>query len=167
MIDDSRTMDKHWREVHSLSHLLMYIVKEMDPDGVDLYFLSSKDRIHLKNSTQMEKQVDRRKPGGMTSLNRLDEDLVAYRQKIDQYAKGYNIEPPRPRNIYVLTDGALEFREDTQGQSAIKMAVESLNKAKLPRGQLGIQFISFGDNKDWIGKLQGLDRLNQDLDLGL
>jgi hypothetical protein len=167
MIDDSATMNQHWSEVCKLGKLLMYIVKEMDPDGVDLYFLKSRESIRIKNSTQMEKQINKHKPNGMTSLNRLDEDLVAYRQKIDQYGKSYNMDRPRPRNIYIFTDGALEIGEEKQGQSAIKMLVDSIQGAKLLRGQVGVQFISFGDNVEGIEKLQRLDRLNQEENLGL
>ena len=167
LIDDSRTMDKHWREVCSLGKLLMYIVKEKDPDGIDLYFLSSKERKRITTSSQMEKQINKQKPSGMTSLNRLDDDLVKYRQKIDQLMKIYHVEVPRPRNIYIFTDGALEYGEDTQGQRAIKMLVNSVSQAKLLRGQVGIQFISFGSNAEWIERLQQLDRLNQDEKLGL
>ena len=57
MIDDSATMHKHWSEVCKLRKLLMYIVKEMDPDGVALYFLKSREPIRIKTSSQMEKQI--------------------------------------------------------------------------------------------------------------
>lgn len=165
MIDDSRTMDKHWREVRTLSRLLMYIVKEMDPDGVDLYFLSASDPVRIKTSTQMEKQIDRRHPNQITSLNRLDEDLGSYREMIDQYARNFHLPRPRKRNMYILTDGALEYGEEKQGQETIKMLVNSIKQAKLLRGHVGIQFISFGNDQKGLPRLQRLDRLNQDEDL--
>jgi hypothetical protein len=145
----------------------MYIVKEMDPDGVELYFLSSKDRGRPKTSTKMKKIVGDRKPSGMTSLNRLNDDLIPYGKKLDQYARSLGSDPPRPRSLYVLTDGVLELGEDTQGQRAIKNTVEGIQRAKLARGQVGIQFISFGDDPEGIARLQGLDRLNQEERLGL
>jgi hypothetical protein len=166
-IDDSQTMEKHWRGVQYLSHLLMYIVKEMDPDGVELYFLSSKERLRLKTSTKMEKLISSRNPSGMTSLNRLNDDLVPYGKKLDQYARSLGMDPPRPRSLYVLTDGVLEYGDDTQGQGAIKMVVDGIQRAKLVRGQVGIQFISFGNDPEGIARLERLDRLNQDERLGL
>ena len=166
-IDDSQTMEQHWREVQYLSHLLMYIVKEMDPDGVELYFLSSKEKLRPKTSTKMEKFISSRNPSGMTSLNRLNDDLVPYGKKLDQYVRSIGIDPPRPRSLYVFTDGVLDYGDDTQGQGVIKMIVDDIQRAKLLRGQVGIQFISFGNDAEGIARLQRLDRLNQDQRLGL
>jgi len=145
----------------------MYIVKEMDPDGVELYFLSSKDKLRLRTATKMEKLISSRNPSGMTSLNRLNDDLVPYGKKLDQYARSLGMEPPRPRSLYVLTDGVLEYGDDTQGHGAIKTIVDGIQRAKLVRGQVGIQFISFGNDPEGIARLQRLDRLNQDERLGL
>lgn len=169
MIDDSRSMYTYWREVRDLSHLLMYIVKEKDPDGPDLFFLSSDDQLHPKTSTKMEQLINNRKPKGNTSLDGcLNNDLVSYGKKLDMYSRTYGEpRPPRKRSLYILTDGILGHGGDNQGQEAIRQIVGQVQRAKLFRGQVGIQFISFGNDDKGLKRLEKLDRLNEDGSLGL
>ena len=171
MIDDSHTMKKHWGEVQNLAKLLAYIVKATDPDGIDLYFLSSKKRHNFKNASDVYATVRDYTPTAFTNLNsRLNDDLSTYARDIERRGKSFGLLPIkslRKRSIYVLTDGLLHVGEATQGQDAIKMIVEKVVRAGMMRGQVGIQLISFGNDANGLNRLQKLDHLNQDLKLGL
>ena len=167
-IDDSHAMRRHWKLVRDLAQLLMYMVKKWDNDGVDMHFLSSSKRYRPKNSTKMFDFIREHKPGGITGLNdRLNDDLSTYGKEIERWSRAPHGDPPTKRSIYILTDGVLSYGEDTQGQDAIKNMVKCVLGARLFRGQVGIQFIRFGDDEDGKARLDKLDHLNQEEGLGL
>ena len=171
MIDDSYTMAEHWHEVKELARLLTYIVKKTDDDGVELYFLSSQKCDKCKDASAIERAIRDHTPSAHTNLDsRLNQDLSSYGKELERPSRSSTLfrhKELKKRSIYVFTDGILATGDPTQGQQAIKLIVEKVLGAGLLRGQVGIQLISFGNDPDGLAKLQNLDRLNQDLGLGL
>lgn len=177
-VDDSKTMRPHWKLVTELALLLAYIVKETDKDGLDLFFLSSSKCIKCKTSNDMREAIVKHTPNATTNINsRLGDDLTAYARKFDQPAPSSSrsflrlglssSEGLKKRSIYILTDGILAGDDSEQGKEQIRMIVEKILGHGMFRGQLGIQLISFGDDKEGLARLEKLDRLNQEMGLGV
>ena len=170
IIDDTMSMIPYWNDMISVFGILAYIVKTADPDGIDLFFTMSADKCHSKDSTTLVKTVRRRQPQGSSNISfRLDSILGKYKSDLrDQYGlrKSRSLWAPkndvRPLNLYIFTDGAWQPRCDAS--SAIKNLVDLLVELKLESKQVGIQFISFGENQ---ANLQRLEHLDDELRLPL
>ena len=169
-------MQPWWKEVLELVHLLAYITKGCDPDGVELFFLSSLKQQMFKSATKLYRTVREHPARASTSLYEcFENDLRNYARKIEQayqqsqkasiFARTRQL--PRKRSIYVLTDGILESGEDAQGQDGIKFLINKLTEASLPRDQIGIQFISFGNDAQGLARLRKLERMQQEYGLAL
>ena len=170
MVDDSHSMRPHWKRVEELVKLLVYIVKKKDRDGCDLYFLSSPVRHRPgKRASKAAELVREHKPTAeaktimKTNLNwRLDEDVDKYIDELGDSSSSHS-----RRCIYILTDGELEGGDDDQGHHAIERLVTKLRSLGKGKGYVGIQFISFGNSKDGLARLNRLDQLSQELKFGL
>ncbi|KUJ17135.1 kinase-like protein [Mollisia scopiformis] len=160
LIDDAASMKAHKVEVKRILDLLAYLVKDSDPDGIELYFTCSKQQIKAKEPSKLVARFENNQPAGLTDIRTR---LTAV---IDDFIKGLGrgwlkrkFKPVRSLNIYVLTDGI--WQPTTDLTSPIRRLVEKLNELENGQYQVGIQFISFG-NRDFA-----LERLNQlDDDLG-
>ena len=161
-------MREHWDEVKSTFEALAYLVKTMDPDGIELHFANSpehKDRSKYRRS--LMKKFDKVKSDGQCQMGiALSNILPLYYQNLhpDPTSKRSSllrIEERPPVNIYILTDGVWSpdlYCVPTM-QSHITNLVDNIWKAgKLQH--VGIQFIRFGN--DAIGKqrLEYLDNNN-------
>jgi hypothetical protein len=165
LIDDSTSMRAHWEDVKLVLEALSYIVKDCDPDGTELYFTTSKDHKRDRHTSGLLYMLNGRMPNGITDIDhRLNEILEKYKSKLDTkpslissvISKAKN-EPigPRPLNIYVLTDGMWE--SESTGETTIINFVQKLVKLGKPKSQVGIQFISFGNNPKGLQKMEFLD----------
>lgn len=160
-------MRPYWEAAADLADLLVYITKRKDPNGVELYFLSA-NKLHgtYKDSSRIRNDIRRHGANAFTSLTQcFDDDIRRYAREVRHTSsiphRGY----PLKRSIYVLTDGVLGNGVDSDGHDAIRMLVNSLVDARLPRGQIGIQFIRFGDDAAGKRRLRELDELGLSLDL--
>lgn len=172
MIDDSKTMDKHWKAVKELAMLLTWLVKGTDDDGVDLFFLSSPKRHKCKTSTKMYQYINDHKARTSTNLDaRLNDDLEEYAKRLENPSRrqggvlnmlhsSASRDGPKKRSLYIFTDGILETGQETQGHHAIQMIVKKLLSMGRSKGRLGIQLISFGNNEAGLNRLKNLDTLS-------
>lgn len=171
MIDDSATMNKHWMQVVELAKLLIYMTKTMDPDGVELFFLSSGKTHKFRNASDAISTIVSHPRSGMTTLNdRLGQDTGAYCSKLNGYLRGgrfFQQRAPRKRSVYIFTDGILGLGEDQQGQKHIQNLVQKLSEASLGRDHFGIQFIQFGNDRAGKARLEALDNLKHTLRLNM
>lgn len=145
---------------------LAYLVKEGDPDGIDLRFAVSPKRKHSEKSSELTDAVKSHKFEGKTDISvPLRSILSGHCQELRARNPAAGSQSIRPISIYVLTDGVWAGGQDAK--SPIRETVKVLQEFDLSRKQVGIQFISFGKNKDGLARLAELDDLEQLEDLGM
>jgi hypothetical protein len=151
-------MAPHWKSLTKVVETLSYILKDVDPNGLDLSFTISTDA--LKKTKKTSKLVDMVKSRskhlkGTTDMNlRLTEILDAYQTELEK-PKSFLRKLVLPLNLYILTDGIWEPNCDAA--EPIKNLVNKLNRLDKGRVQVGIQFISFGENAAALERLDILD----------
>ncbi|KAK6437371.1 hypothetical protein LTR95_006430 [Oleoguttula sp. CCFEE 5521] len=170
----------------ALVKLLGWLTKSMDPNGVDLHYFSAGREYqtlaltNCKKSRHLEDSLIAAKSTRTTTPNLVvGRLLVAYTKRVAGYRGSSQgslrrmtmkaTEPPRPLSLYILTDGVWETPEHKGGgylEPEIRMLVQELIAAGLPRNQAGIQFIRFGNHEVGKQRLEHLDRLAEELKLG-
>jgi hypothetical protein len=161
-------MSGHWGEVTDVFEALSYILKYVDPDGLDLSFTVSGESLknYKVTSTLVQSVRDRKsRLKGTTDMNlkltTLLENYQAALEKPPREVKSlFRRKPVRPLNLYILTDGIWEAKCDAEGP--IRRLIKKLADLGKGRIQVGIEFISFGNN---IAGLQRMDHLDSGLDL--
>ena len=162
LIDDSRSMGRHWKEVRDVFAHLAYIVKDKDPDRIDLLFTMSRDAHHSHRTTPLLDVLDGIRPQGDSNIrSQLSEVLQDYQARLKgQKPSGWfrRRHPPgqvRRQTLYVFTDGI--WQPDCDITEIIKHLVDCLKEHNLYREQFGIQFIRFGDDPEGVKRLEHLD----------
>ncbi len=156
-------MGGHWVNVELVLGLLAYIVKDADPDGIELWFASSDKRVTSKTSTILLDTFRSNLPKGDSDISlRLNEILRGYQATLDHHAaprgRWLQAGPPRaarPLSLYILTDGLWQPR--CHVEQPIEYLVDKLDALKYCDNQVGIQFIRFGNDPDGMHKLKCLD----------
>ncbi|CAN9134019.1 unnamed protein product [Alternaria alternata] len=163
LIDDSASMQQHWKEVKKVFEALAYLVKLMDPDGIELRFANSCEHDgREKNRNGLIRKFERVKPGGQCQMGiALNKILPNYYQTQNKRVSwSFRVEEKPPANIYILTDGV--WSQGPECLSTVQEHIIGLVNQLSATGKLehvGIQFIRFGD--DEVGK-QRLDILDND-----
>jgi hypothetical protein len=152
-------MQEHWLQVLKAFEVLAYLVKDADPDRVELYFTNSDLSSQHKSRPKLLRllqSVQTKGQGGMElSLSRI----------LDRCIRPGLLNPmlgriKRGSNIYVLTDGIWNGEDETL--CGIDEAIMRIAANMTTRNSIGIQFIQFGDNQIGTRRLQLLDdRLGQ------
>jgi hypothetical protein len=158
-------MTEHWDTVRNVLDVLVHIVKDGDPDGPELYFTISRQWKRSKKTAALLELLQNKSHRGATDITlHLNELIETYKDKLDhgpsfissilRREKGV-----RPLSLYILTNGIWEER--SKPDALIIMLVQKLLKIDKTRHQVGIQFISFGND------LRGLERMRKlDMELG-
>lgn len=142
---------------------LCYLVKKLDDDGIDLYFTNTSKSYKFKDAKPFIEILDRKSHTGDTDIElRLQKILQPYKERLEKHVNktSFYLKNPfekklRPMSIYVLTDGCWEHA--CTGDKQIKNLVEKLVELKLTKEQVGIQFISFGQDQTGLQRLVHLD----------
>jgi len=155
-------MKDHWPKVKELVGLLGYMVKDLDPDGIEMYYTMSTDKcLRSKETTKLISSIDRTTPKGISDISiRLDTILGKYKAKLQHAYRGGRWTKPRsdvrPLSLYVLTDGV--WQPDCDVENTITDMVTTLLDLKIKsKKQIGIQFIRFGNDEDCKLRLEYLD----------
>jgi hypothetical protein len=154
-------MREHWDEVKRVFDLLGYIVKDSDPDGIELFFTKSAKQYKSTATTKLMKTIEERRLEGSTNIgSRLGDILQKYQGKLDNQAQSRSLfslsrSELRPMNIYVLTDGLWQPKSDAE--APIKNLVSKLKERGKLKEQVGIQFIQFGNDAEATERLKRLD----------
>lgn len=177
LIDDSKSMNPYWSNVTKTFSALSYLVKRVDPDGIDLHFTNSLESHHSRRTRHLLEKVQRKKPAGRCDMkSRLGKILEPYRADLPKA-----LEPTRHKHflgidlrhwsskgrsicIYVFTDGVWQGGLRPLGgvDEPIRIFVDRLKELGLLDTQVGIQFIRFGNDERGMERLRKLD---SDLDL--
>lgn len=152
-------MKDHWDDVVSLFSVLAYIAKRLDNDKLEMYFTVSKNEKTFKDTTPAVSHLKNTKPDTCCNFNmRLMEILRSYQQNLEpRVRKRFSwsrSKVAKPLSLYVFTDAAWQ---GCDGVAPVEAMIEKLKKLELPKGQVGIQFIRFGNDETGIKRLEYLD----------
>lgn len=154
-------MNNHWKDVKSLLYVLAYLVKELDDDGLDMSFTISSQEKKFTHASKAVAYLDAMHPNGLANINmRLSKLLTRYVNELEhpprnRFSLRTRQSPIKPLSLYIFTDGIWQPGYD--GVPPIEALIEKLTALRLPKEQVGIQFIRFGDSPEGIKRLEYLD----------
>jgi hypothetical protein len=155
-------MNKHWKDVKSLLYVLAYLVKELDDDGLDMSFTISSQEKKFNHASKAVAYLDAMHPNGLANINmRLSKLLMRYVNELEhptprnRFSLRTRQSSVKPLSLYIFTDGVWQPGYD--GVPPIEALIEKLTALHLPKEQVGIQFIRFGNSEEGIKKLEYLD----------
>lgn len=167
LVDDSSSMKRHRQEIEALFGLLAYMVKDSDPDGIELHFTVSSEKHRSKKgkTKELTRILQNKEYEGYSNIrsslkNIVDRYMEALREPVSPTAsrwsfRGRSTKSVREQNVYVFTDGI--WQPNCDPAEIIANLVTDLKEHKVLKEQFGIQFISFGSNPDGLAMLNRLD----------
>ncbi|KAL8748261.1 MAG: hypothetical protein Q9184_007455 [Pyrenodesmia sp. 2 TL-2023] len=171
LIDNSSSMLSYWTKARDLLDVLGYIVKDKDRNGVDLFFTcSTKKYSKIKRSSGLIELFDKHKPTSNYTLSDMSASLsrvicdyqydLTNRRERRSISTCMRRQRVRQLRLYIFTDAVWQPTCDVS--PVIKSMVDTLREQHLPKQQIGIQFIRFGDYPEGITRLERLDRMKVD-----
>lgn len=160
LMDDSLSMRPHWNDVISLFSVFAYFAKKLDSNGLEMYFTVSDNKKTFKDTTPAVSHLKKINPNTYSNIDlRLDQILRSYQTDLERQKepKGYfwpRAREVKPLSLYVFTDAAWP---GCDAIAPIEAMIEKLRQLGLPRAQVAIQFIRFGNDPTGIGRLEYLD----------
>ena len=164
IIDNSASMKDYEQHVIFLAKVLLYFASAADPNGVDVWCTKSDRMLHkkdLKSLLDFVRSIMAAAKGTTDIKIRLGSILSKYKGELE-FQEGRAV---TKLSVYVLTDGA--WTGLTDAENIIRETVKILKLFNKRSDQLGIQFISFGDDSQALERLDRLDKLGKDEDVGL
>lgn len=150
-------MRRHWPAVEDLFKLLAYILKLEDDDGLDLYFTSSFEKHHHKHTTplrdRIHRQMTERNKGHSDMSRTLEHVLGDYTLAVERQPRG--TKRRKGLNVYIFTDGI--WNPSCDIVPAIDNCVKSMMRHRVPEKEVGLQFISFGNDTEGLNRLRLVD----------
>ena len=155
-------MKDHWGNVKRTFSTLAYLVKRMDPDGIEIRFTNarlstkarSKDRdglLALFESVLPKGQSDIALSLGTRILRAYEPKPYKNPNKLSSLLR----KPKWGVNVYVLTDGV--WGEGDAWLDGVVEPIKYLLSKGMALNEMGIQFIQFGDDKEGTRRLTMLD----------
>lgn len=151
-------MDPHWSQVKKVFGLLSYMVRDCDPNGLDLYFTNTSKTFKSRNMNTLMEELGKRTPKGLPDMrSRFGDIIEKYQSRFGKWKLSsiFRGSAPRKLSLYVLTDAVWQPKIDLT--TTVRTLVSSLEEHKLTNKQIGIQFIRFGNDPDGIQRLEQLD----------
>ncbi|KAL8755893.1 MAG: hypothetical protein Q9199_003320 [Rusavskia elegans] len=127
LVDNSSSMLTYWTKARDLLDVLGYIVKDKDPNGVDLYFTCPfKKFSKIKRSSQLIDLFDRHKPTSNDSLSDMNASLS---EAIADYQDIVDTEPVNG-NLGKILFGAVNawFDDDDEPSNGLELGSPSAPK---------------------------------------
>jgi len=159
-MDDSVSMKEHWDDVVSLFSVFAYITKRLDDDGLEMYFTVSARFEKFKDTTPAVAHLKSMRQTTFSNINmRLEHILRKYQADLEHQRERRGTfwsraKSVKPLSLYVFTDGAWN---GCDAVAPIEAMIEKLRQLGLPKEQVAIQFIRFGNDEVGIKRLQYLD----------
>ena len=157
-------MKRYREDVRKVFDLLTYMLLESDPDGLDIYYTSDREKLKGKTHHSIMKAFDEHPFEGTPDMReRFAGILARYQEKLSKkhgrikrfFLKDTPSQGPRRLNLYVLTDAVWQPKTDLA--IGIETLVLQLLKHGMINKQIGIQFIRFGNDREGIERLNRLD----------
>jgi hypothetical protein len=144
-------------------YVLAYLLKDSDPDGMDLLYTLSPEKQKSKKPDRLREHLRTVSCGGRTDISlRLSAILREYAENLQVQAKPQRIfgisrkkKQTRPMNLYIFTDAV--WQPHCDAAKPVKTLIRKLDELGFPEYQVGIQFIQFGQNQEGINRLEHLD----------
>ncbi|KAG8534333.1 uncharacterized protein KY384_001177 [Bacidia gigantensis] len=157
LIDTSDAMGNYSFEVKGVFKVLAAIVKNLSPEGVDIFFTTAGDPIRgWKHSYQLSSSLKKVKFSGTSDMAaRLGDLLDEYKEELNfpkatrrsMFHRPKSTDLHRRRNIYVLTDGIWQPGCAKDVLPAIQSMTKRLQAhGNAAKNRMGIQFIQFGND---------------------
>lgn len=168
-------MSRHWKDVEECASLIAFCTARYDDDGIDVSFMFNNKEKNTKGDKTVLKLVQRSKPPEMRdgpnqthqrgNINAvLLTILQDYKDKIVQHHSNRTYTPQLKKLVlFVLTDG--DWLPLSDAREPLRDLAETVSRHKLPRNQVGVQFIRFGDSKDGKRRLLDLDEFLTSMDI--
>jgi len=120
-------MKPYWNKACELLRVLAYLVKELDPDGVDLVLANENKKKQSSKSSLLKKYATSRIPQEKTPSN-LQESVSDY---LDAYCNKLKYSLKKGLRIYILTTGYWLGEGEAGGMDQpIRMLLETMKKRK-------------------------------------
>lgn len=132
--------------------ILASMVQDDDPDGIELRFTTSEECHQSRDVAELYRSATRATAGHGSSVE------AALQKAVDQHVSLLKKDTTRLLSIYILTDGHWDHGEP---EALLLQLVHWLGELGLNRSSLGVQFISFGDDKIGLQRLQTLDDMHK------
>lgn len=155
----------HRQNVQKVVSLLGYILKDSDPDGLDIYFTQSTGKVNSRKSTELSTAVSQARFQGVSDMRtRLSQILQVHIDKFGTTTtpskswyrrRSRTPEAQRPLSFYVLTDGIWQPKSEVG--PVITNLVKRMGEHKLLKEHVSVQFIRFGDDPQATERLNTLD----------
>ena len=158
-MDDSLSMKEHWDDVISLFSVFGYFTKRLDKDRLEMYYTVSETKETFKHTSPAVASLKNIRHTSDCNIDiRLGKILRNYQQALDKHearkTSWLRARPVKPLSLYVFTDGAWH---GCDAIAPIEAMIEKLKQLGLPKEQVGIQFIRFGNDQAGIQRLEYLD----------
>lgn len=152
ILDNSFSTHRYWEQMCNLFRIMATILQGDDPDGMELRFTTSRQCLQSNDVTQLYNLACQMKPNEYSNVEEaLEKAIAPHESRLRNGDK-------RPLTVYIFTDGAWSEGEP----DAVLLRLETLlQELELERLSLGIQFISFGDNKEGLKQLRLLDDMHE------
>ena len=153
-------MKEHWDDVISFFSVFAYFAKKLDNNGLDMYFTVSASKKHFKDTTPAVSYLKSIRHSAYPNIDiRLDRILREYQNDLERPQERkksvFRLKTKvKPLSLYVLTDAAWY---GCDAIAPIEAMIEKQRQLMLPKEQVGIQFVRFGNSPTGIDRLEYLD----------
>lgn len=148
-------MKKHRKDVRKTFEALAYLVKNLDPDGIELHFTNSTRVGHETHRKRLLRMLDKVDFDGESMMEITLASVLESNTNKRWSASFLNREKSKGKSVIVLTDGMWHGADDSLCgvPDVIKQKIKEIGG----RSKLGIQFIQFGDDGVGSWRLNQLD----------
>ena len=159
-MDDSLSMKDHWGDVISLFSVFAYFAKRLNENGLAMSFTVATNKKTFKNTSPAISQLRSIEQSTFSNINlRLGQILMKYQSDLEHQKgrKGFfrsRAKPVQPLSLYIFTDAAWQ---GCDAVPPIEAMIEKQIELALPKEQVGIQFVRFGNDPTGIERLKYLD----------
>ena len=159
-MDDSLSMKEHWDDVILLFSVFAYFAKRLDDDGLEMSFTVSDHTEVFKKTSRAVSHLKTMRPSTPSNIDlRLGKILWRYQTDLERQRERTGSFWPRekhvkPLSLYIFTDAAWP---GCDAVAPVEAMIEKQKQLGLPKEQVGIQFIRFGNDPIGIERLRYLD----------
>lgn len=152
-------MQAYRPQIRETFEALAYLVKRLDPNGIELYFTTTDVKGHETHRDELLALFDKVTFDGQSSMELTLSRILDHGKQKRWSMSRFRSQRSQGKSVYVLTDGKWHGR--TNAADGIPELVKRQIAKSSTKIDLGIQFIQFGT--DHVGTLR-LDELDDGLE---
>lgn len=144
----------------SLFSVFGYFAKRLDDNGLEMYFTVSEHKEKFRDTSPAVSRLKSMRHGTTSNIDiRLGKILGEYQTDLERSKerRGFffsRAKSVKPLSLYVFTDAAWP---GSDAVAPVEAMIEKQKQLALPKEQVGIQFIRFGDHPTGMKRLEYLD----------